>query len=406
MKIVLIGKFPYPQGYGLSIFCGNLAAGLSQLGCTVRVFIIWPTESGGRAVNKEASGKNGNVEFRYTCGRTDYPSPGRMLFLYKAWFWIYGIFALWSHLRKEDRGPEKIDTLLVTSISSYIWIVKLYALLFGKTMVCYHGEYPACGQKVPWYRLPVFWVEKHFSHLLADGMIVATGVLADYYGKYTRKDCLFCRIPILLKTEDFPEPDGNVGNVLTYCGDMSNSKDGVDFLLRVFGRVAPMFPDFRLQMIGSAPQCVMENLRKICEEENIADRVVFTGVLPHRQVIAALQKSAVLILTRPANRQAEGGFPSKLGEYLYTGNPVLVSAVGELPRILTDRENVFFARPGDMEDFAEKLKGILSDLPSARETGRRGRQFASENFNCRHQCEKILAFCKTVEQNRRGNINV
>ena len=49
----------------------------------------------------------------------------------------------------------------------------------------------------------------------------------------------------------------------------------------------------------------------------------------------------MLVLARPDNIQAKGGFPTKLGEYLATGNPVVVTKVGEIPNYLIDGVNAF-----------------------------------------------------------------
>lgn len=399
MKIIIIGKCPYPHGFGLSVFTHNMAAGLSALGCTAKVMIVWPTEAPGKVVNTDADGRQGSVDFCYTCGRTAYPDWGRFQFLSKGWFLLYGIFALLRHLLAEQKRA-KIDAIIISSpMSGYIVWLKLFTRIFHQKLIIYNGEYLACGQKVPYRRLPFLWIEKYFYQRLPDGMIVATGILEKFFKKYARRDCVFCRIPILLQTDAFPSSvsSGKEAIYLSYCGDMSGNKDGVEMLIRVFSIIAGEFPNYRLRLIGSTSPAEIARLQKICAEYEITDRVIFTGRLPHDQVIQALQDSAVLILTRPNNKQAEGGFPSKLGEYLFTGNPVLVSAVGEIPDVLTDRENVFLASPDDVDDFVRKLRGILSDLPAAQKVGQQGKKFALENFDYRFQCRKILDTCRKIQ---------
>ena len=50
-------------------------------------------------------------------------------------------------------------------------------------------------------------------------------------------------------------------------------------------------------------------------------------------------------MARPDSRQARGGFPTKLGEYLATGKPVCVTKVGEITVYLEDNVSAFLAEP-------------------------------------------------------------
>ena len=56
-----------------------------------------------------------------------------------------------------------------------------------------------------------------------------------------------------------------------------------------------------------------------------------------------LCNAKLLALARPDSIQAQGGFPTKLGEYLATGRPVVVTKVGEIPDYLEDGVNAFLS---------------------------------------------------------------
>ena len=62
-----------------------------------------------------------------------------------------------------------------------------------------------------------------------------------------------------------------------------------------------------------------------------------------------------MALARPTNKQAEGGFPTKLGEYLATGNTVVVTNVGEIGEFLHDKVNAFVSDPDSPEKNFVKL---------------------------------------------------
>jgi len=102
-----------------------------------------------------------------------------------------------------------------------------------------------------------------------------------------------------------------------------------------------------------------------------------------------LSKAVMLALARPENKQAEGGFPTKLGEYLATGKPVVVTNVGEISVFLKNNVNAFIARPGDAKDFADKMKLVLEDYPQALNVGQAGQELAKTTFSSAYQGELL-----------------
>ena len=101
-----------------------------------------------------------------------------------------------------------------------------------------------------------------------------------------------------------------------------------------------------------------------------------------------------MALSRPDSHQAQGGFPTKLGEYLATGNPVCVTSVGEIPDYLKDNLSAFMARPGDVDSFADALDRAVCDETNAKKVGVNGRKVAEECFNDEIQAKKLSEFLK------------
>ncbi len=102
--------------------------------------------------------------------------------------------------------------------------------------------------------------------------------------------------------------------------------------------------------------------------------------------------AGLLVLPRPDSKQAQGGFPTKLGEYLATGKPVCVTRVGEIPEYLEDGKSVFMAKPGDTDSFAYAMERALSNPVLAKEVGKNGRKVAEKYFNMEKQAEKLYNF--------------
>lgn len=188
---------------------------------------------------------------------------------------------------------------------------------------------------------------------------------------------------------------------ICYCGTVSNRKDGVDILLEAFGKIAKEFPKISLYILGGRPY-LNDNEKNdaIIEKYEIKDRVYMPGAVPGNEMPQYLKNAEVVVLSRPDNIQAAYGFPTKLGEYLMTGNPVVVTRVGELDDFLEDGKSCLFAKPGDAHDFADKLKWVLEHPAEAKIIGARGRMVAEASFNYKIEGKKIAEVI-TRDSNKR-----
>lgn len=169
---------------------------------------------------------------------------------------------------------------------------------------------------------------------------------------------------------------------IAYCGNASNTKDGVDQLIKAFAIVVKHHPEYKLYIIGSTPskRQRFDNF-ELAKALLIEKNVVFTGVVPTEQMPQLLKNAAILAMARPNNLQAQYGFPTKLGEYLLTGNPVVLTSVGDIPLFLKDGESALVAKPDDIEGFANKLCWAIEHPNEARIIGEQGRLVAEKCFN-------------------------
>lgn len=179
---------------------------------------------------------------------------------------------------------------------------------------------------------------------------------------------------------------------IAYCGNVSNNKDGVDILIKSFALVCKKRPDIKLYIIGKTPSQTeaSDNLRLI-KSLGIEERIVFTGVVSSEQMPQLLKDAVVLALARPDNLQAKYGFPTKLGEYLLTENPVVVTSVGDIPLFLKDGVSALISEPSNVEMFAEKLLWALDNPGEASAVGKAGAAVAAEFFNSDIETKKLLS---------------
>lgn len=178
---------------------------------------------------------------------------------------------------------------------------------------------------------------------------------------------------------------------IAYCGTVSNQKDGVNDLIRAFSIVADKNKHIQLYIIGAVPKAddKNENLRLI-KEFGLEQRVVMTGVVPSETMPQILKDAEVLVLARPNNLQAQNGFPTKLGEYLLTENPVVITKTGDISLFLTDQKDALLATPGNYEEIAEKILWVLNNPSEAKKIGENGARVALQHFNYLTETRKIV----------------
>ena len=111
------------------------------------------------------------------------------------------------------------------------------------------------------------------------------------------------------------------------------------------------------------------------------DSVVFTGFLSRKELIREQLEASVLVLAKPESIHADYCFPTKIGEYLSTKNPVLVTDTGEISKHLTDNKNVFLVKPNSIEVLASKLSWILTHRKEALAIGKAGYEKAKNAFD-------------------------
>ena len=228
---------------------------------------------------------------------------------------------------------------------------------------------------------------------LFDGMIIMTQPLLEYFRSLVRKDCSLIKVPMTVDMTRFENVSSNnrYGSYAAYCGNMSGNKDGVLNLIEAFSYVEPKHPDFKLLMIGGTNEPTeFEKIKNRVVELGLKN-IIFTGRVSRDDIPVLLSNAKLLCLARPSSLQSKGGFPTKLGEYLSTGHPVVVTAVGDIPSYL-DRTNSFIVEPDNNKLFGEAMNEILEDYEKASMIGLKGREVAMSNFNYKVQGDRLHQF--------------
>jgi glycosyltransferase involved in cell wall biosynthesis len=228
-----------------------------------------------------------------------------------------------------------------------------------------------------------------------DGLFVISRPLKSYFTFLGLDESKIQIINMTVDENRFSNVEKQLGaeRYIAYCGTASNTKDGVDELIKAFSIVHKKIPDVFLYIIGKTPRKDerFSNM-ELVKELGIEDVVRFTGALSSDKIPQMLKDAEILALARPSNLQSTYGFPTKLGEYLLTKNIVVITSVGDIPFFLEDKVSALIAPPSDTKEFANKLIWALQNKNKAKMIGEEGCRVAQKNFTSRVEGEKMVRF--------------
>ncbi len=125
------------------------------------------------------------------------------------------------------------------------------------------------------------------------------------------------------------------------------------------------------------------------QDLGIADRVVFTGAVPHEQIpsfLAAMDAAAVTADRAEAFHYS----PLKLREYLACGLPVVAPAAGEMGRDFVSGRELLVYEPDRPGALADALLALLGDPELAKRLGNGGRELVVAKYSWDRQLQKVL----------------
>lgn len=396
--VVFVITHPFPVGIAPTNRIISMARGLVENQIKVKVICIKPTKYFSSLSNLTEINKKGNfngIEYEYT---TLTLKDSRFL-LGKAIHLFIGWIRSFLYILRENR-INNIDVIVVNFQTVYfIFSYYIISKLTGAKYISVINEYPKRLRKSS---LPLH--DKIISSLVYkpfDGLIVITNALEEYFRSKIKRNSRIIIISILVETDRFEinKKIDHKNPYIAYCGSLAGNKDGVPILIKSFALLISNFPNLILYIIGSSSNSEdLYNLKELVSTLGIQNSVNFCGVVHRDKMPELLCNATILALARPSSLQTKGGFPTKLGEYLATGNPVVITKVGEIPYYLKDGNNAFLVKPNNVEAFAEKLKFVLNNPELALNVGMEGKELAKNEFNYKVQSLKLIKFLSELTE--------
>lgn len=363
LKLVL--EYYSPASAACNRFLGFLR-GLAEMGVEAEVFCMVPDRYHSRPVD-ELPGIRFHCLWRKRC---------------PLWLnWVLSTLSLRLKLHRGDRVALFVSFVPFLVVMSWLRHVRCFVEL---------TEYPLLFNN-GWVMRIFRWVLIRRYRCFA-GMLVISRHLKEWLVSRGVPEEKITILNMICDAQRFIQlrADPKASRRISYCGSVSIFKDGVDMLIQAFQRIIPDYPDVELHIYGPFQNAETERKLRELAACSPGAKIFFKGRVDREHLPQYLMDSSILALTRPDNIQAHFGFPTKLGEYLLTGNPVVVTRVGEIPDFLTDHKDSLLIEPGDVEACARAFEWLFSHPGEMRRIGMGGRETALKCFHHRTEAKKLL----------------
>ena len=169
-------------------------------------------------------------------------------------------------------------------------------------------------------------------------------------------------------------------------GRLSPEK-GIDIGLEVHAAVRRRVPGAALVIAGEGPE--RERLQAHARRLGVSDSVVWLG---YRDDLDDVYRSMSVLLV-PSRSE---GLPNVALEAFAHGVPVVASAVGGLPEVVSHGRNGFLIRPGDTAAMVEHLISLLDDGDLRSRLGAQGREHVERTFSVQARRAALSALYSEV----------
>ena len=403
LRVRILTEGTYPDGMAGTYRIHCYATGLLEQGAHAEVVCA--------RLRKPVSGKK--YFFRssyegvpYTAVRNARPAMSRL----GRYMWqilapiLSTLHCLWT--------ARNFDVCLIYRIGLLPQLILVSTLpLLRKKLVFELNEYPYATEgnrltRIHWVNRFLKWTTFRLVFARADGFIVISENLREVLYEKTSRSVKTIKIPILLKLWG-PRPlsQGTAAKgdpYLFHAGSLSKQKDGIVAVFKAFALAQNKLQEESIRMNFvltnfKTHQWIKDEIGAVVENHGIQDQIIVTGYLSDDSLRTYLAEAAVLLVNKPQSVQNKYNFPTKLGDYLQSGTPVVLAAREiEAVNYLQNEKNALVVEPDNIEEMAGAIYQLVKDHGLAERIGRNGVELAKSTFDYKVHSKSLHAFLEDL----------
>ncbi len=383
-KVGVVCAYQFPEGMAPTTRILAYCKGLQQNGVSCEIFTFKATPSNTR---EPLSGVVDGIPYQKSyikCGKRGGGKLCDKLSMLKR---------LKGQIRQSN-NLKPFDYLLI----SFDSLDKLYSIVpiirsLGIRMLFIGDEFPEPIRRlrgdIPGWQKPAY----RFIHRYFDGRILMTENLKKFYDECAGKKPTYILNSIIDEKRFTGIKKRTVTQkYLCYMGNMQLAKDNVDNIIKAFSKVSSEFPDYQLWLFGTPSNEDRKVVERTILECHMEDKVLIKGRAGFDKVPQILANASLLVTSQPITKRAQGGFPTKMAEYMMSGTPMIVTNVGEISQYVQDSVNAYIVEPCNPEAYSQKLCYILSTPNESEQIAKRAYEYAKANFCSKPVTKKMIDF--------------
>ena len=388
-KIGILCQYAFPVGMAAATRIISYSKGLIQNGAEVEVYsFIWRGDNSDEPLEGNIDGMKYVIPCRF------HTQKGKLYHFFIDRPNIYG-----GAIRriKESHKEKPFDCILISfdGFHNYRYFLPKIAAL-KIPMVHIADEYPRpirmLKKEISWW----YKIRLQFYHRYFNKRVMMTKALENYYNNVISYKPTYILNSVLDETRFIGVKRQPVDrNYLCYMGNMQLKKDNVDNIIKAFSLIAQDYPQYDLFLYGTPKSDDRQSIENCIKQNGMSDRVFIKGRVEYSKVPQILANATILVTSQPNTKRAEGGFPTKMGEYMMSHTPMIVTDVGEIHLYVQDGNTTYMVAPENPEAYAEKLMYILNHYDEATHVAENANAYAIKNFSAKEVTKDLLSFLKS-----------
>lgn len=384
--IVIISSVPFPYGNASDNAIYTFMDGFQEHGCKGGVLCLYPNLPEQYNTVKK-SGEYKGVRYKYLIGRCH---PFKNQYLKSFSYRYLTTYRLKRYLRRKTRGYNVV-ALFILHVNDKFYEYSQICHQLGVKVVQVGCEYPEYLIEDTEKRREAY---RHLSSCI-DKYVFETRTLEKYEKDVLGKEIDSLIVPATMPFDDILDKEKeDVKPYIAYSGSVhSDAKDGLSNIINGYASFHETHPGIDLKFIGRiSNQKYYDELQRLLKTLSLEDHIVFTKEVSREEYIRLMNNAKLMVVAKPKGSYYGGGLSSKVIEYLFSGNPIVMVASDDYVNYLTHKQNVYFTEDNQPQTLCAAFTELFEDTVLRESIGNNGKAFALRNFNYHINTKGLLEF--------------
>lgn len=225
---------------------------------------------------------------------------------------------------------------------------------------------------------------------LFDGLIVMTKEIGDYFSEINHNQFV---LPMGVDVDRFSNIKSEIGKYFFYCSGGVLERDGLLDSLNGFLIFSKSHPEYIFK-IATPINHQDEYHKKVWNIIQANSGVEYMGIIASTEIPQLMVNSTALVVT-PHHDYVTKGFPTKLGEYLASGRPVICTSISSLENNISSG-CTYMVSPNRPDEIAEKMEEIVENPSAANTVAKKGLDFVKNKYTVAPYLNELMEFLKLI----------